>query len=228
MENLKSCEKCGFQSPIFRFLNPDDLKLVNEKRYEVVFETGETIFKQGTPCTHVASFADGLAKMYVEGANKKNIIIRFIKPHEFISGVGLFVNSKHHYSVSAVERSHVCFIDSNAFIEILRRNSTFSEAYLKLTQTAMVQTLEKLVNINQKVHHARVAEALLYLSEEVYRENPFIMTISKTELADMAAISRESNTRIIKEMCRDEIICMRGKQITINNPERLRQIRDHG
>lgn len=228
MDNLKRCENCGFRSPIFRFLDPDDLKLINDKRYEVVFEPGENIFKQGTPCTHVASFAEGMAKMYVEGSNKRNLIIRFIKPQEFISGVGLFVNSKHHYSVSALTRSSVCFIDSNVFIEILRKNATFSEAYLRLTQEAMVQSLEKLVHINQKNQQARVAEAILYLSEEIHKKDSFNMIISKTELADMAGISRESNTKIIKEMCREEIICISGKVITINNPHRLRQIRDRG
>ena len=228
MQNLRKCEKCAFQSPIFRFLNADELGLIESKRYEVIFEPGENIFKQGTPCTHVASFADGLGKMYVEGATRKNLIIRFVKPQEFISGVGLFVNSKHHYSVAAVERSQVCFIDSHVFIEILRKNATFSEAYLKLTQSAMAETLEKLVHINQKTQHARVAEAILYLSAEIYRNNPFNMTISKSELAEMAGISRESNTRIIKELCREEIICMNGKTITINNPDRLRRIRDQG
>ena len=108
---IKNCDNCGFQSSIFRFLKPEDKTLIEKNRYELVFQPGETIFKQGAACTHVASFSRGLAKMYIEGSGGKNLIIRFVRAQEFLAGIGVFYDDKHHYSVGAIDRSYLCFIE---------------------------------------------------------------------------------------------------------------------
>ena len=91
--NSIHCIDCCRKSPIFELLRPKELKLIDDNRHEVVYNPGETIFKQGTACTHVLSFTSGLAKIHMAGLNGKNLIIRLIKPIEFITGAGLFTNN---------------------------------------------------------------------------------------------------------------------------------------
>lgn len=61
-----------FASTAFNFLSDEELNLLENNRTEVVYKPGEIIFKQGSASTHVVLFISGLAKIYLEGYNKKS------------------------------------------------------------------------------------------------------------------------------------------------------------
>ena len=46
--------------------------------------------------------------------------------------------------------------------------------------------------------HGRIADALLFLHDEIYCKNPFILSISRQDLADLTAMSKENVIRVIK------------------------------
>jgi CRP/FNR family transcriptional regulator len=209
-------------------LSEEELRMIDENRHEVVYNPGETIFKQGTACTHVLSFTSGLAKIHMTGMNGKNLIIRLIKPIEFITGAGLFTNNMHHYSVTAIEKSCVCFIDKVIFFRLLEGNHKFCKEFMKLTQDHLIQSFEKLMNLNQKQNHGKVAESLLYLAGEIYGSNTFTLSITKTELSEMAGISKESTFKILKAFDSEGIINISGSSVEILNQELLSRISEKG
>ncbi len=201
-ENLaKNCVVCPFKAKAFSLLTNDELDLINKNKHEVLYKPGETIFKQGAAYTHVVSFSNGLSKIYLEGYNGKQLIIRLIKPNEFIASPGLSGNTGHYYSISAIEPTNVCFLEISVIRMIFKQNHVFSEMLMRDIHAHYSQTLQKLINLNQKHRHGRIAEALLYLSDEIYGSDEFSLTITKKELADMAGISTESSFRILKGTC---------------------------
>lgn len=110
-----NCQLCSLKSPLFQNLKNEELERITQTKRRVFFKAGETIVKQGAPLTHVISFTNGLAKVYIEGKNNHNLIIQFIKPTQFLGGPGIYVDSKHYFSVVALEDSAVCFIDMTVF-----------------------------------------------------------------------------------------------------------------
>lgn len=219
--NRSHCITCGKKSPIFEFLTEEELHLINDHRYEVVYKPGEIIFKLGTPCTHVLSFTSGLAKIHLEGDDGKNLIIRFVKPVEFVAGAGIFVNNRHHYTMTAIDKSYVCFIEKETFLEVLSSNKKFSEEFIKQTQQDLIHSFQKLINLNQKHSQGKIAEALLYLSKEIYNSNPFELSITKLELAELAGMSKEGVFKILKEFNKEKIILTQGTDIEILNLDLL-------
>ena len=226
--NSTNCKDCIKKCSVFDLLTPDELSLIDENRHEVLYNPRETIFKQGTACTHLLSFSSGLAKMHMTGSNEKNLIIRLIKPVEHITGAGLLGNNIHHYSITAIEESCVCFIERMAFIKVLESNMRFTRAFMQLSQKNLITTLNKLLNLNQKNNQGKIAEALLYLSEEIYESNPFTLNISKVELSEMAGMSEESTFKILKSFDNDGIINIGGSTIEILNQDLLNQISNKG
>ena len=226
--NTSHCVNCCKRSPIFEFLSDEELQMIDDHRHEVVYNPGETIFKQGAACTHVLSFTSGLAKIHMEGYQGKSLIIRLIKPVEFITGAGIFVNNVHHYSVSTIDKSCVCFIEKDTFRDILSTNKKFCEEFMRLTQHTLIQTLGKLINLNQKHSKGKIAEALLYLSNEIYQSNPFTLGIQKAELAQFAGMSKEGTFKILKEFSNEKIISVDGQKIEILNMKLLSDISTKG
>lgn len=215
-------------APSFKLLSTEELELVNSHRYEVTYKRGETIFKQGSACTHIITFSTGLAKIYLEGYNKKNLIVRLVKPNEFIASPGLNNTDKHYYSISAVEKSCVSFIETSIFKSIFKRNHGFAESLMREIHRNYSKTLQKLINLNQKHRMGRIAEALIYLSDDIYGSDSFELTLTKKELADMTGMSTESSFRILRELDDEGKIFLEKKNIKILDKDFLIQMSEIG
>lgn len=218
------CETCTERSPIFAPLSNEDLALINKDRYSIEFNAGEIIVKQGTLGTKVLSLVNGLAKIYIEGYNKKNLLLSIVKPWDLIGGPGVHTDNKNHYSVSAITKSTVCFIDPNNFNEVLRRNCMFSELMIKHISQKTIVNFGKMVSLTQKQMHGRMADALLYLSEVVFLSTSFNMVISRQDLADLSGMSKDSGIRILKEFEKDKIISLEGRNLVIFDLNKLKDI----
>ena len=87
---------------------------------------------------------------------------------------------------------------------------------------------DQILSLTQKQMHGRIADVLFYLSDKIYCNNPFDMTISRQDLADLSAMSKESAIRILKEFKEEGILTTEGNSINILKPELLKQISETG
>jgi len=188
---------------LFRFLSEEELEEVNLSRYEVSFHAGETVFKQGGPLTHIACITSGMAKVYLEGNKSKSIILKIIKPSELIGGPGFQVDNRHHFSVAAMTNVKACFINIDSFESMLKKNNQFAMEFINHLNYTTILLYSKMQNLIQKQMHGRIAETLLYLSRSIYNNSTFETELSRQDIADMSAMTKESAIRIIKEF-RDE------------------------
>jgi len=205
-----------------------DRELLEKTKYEVNYKAGEVIFKRGIQTTQLMFLTNGLAKSYIEGYNNRNLIIRLIKPYEIIGVLASFVGKQEQYSLMAVEDCNCCFYDLELYKEIARRNS---KVYDKLTENICVHALQyysKFISLTQKQVNGRIAEVLLYLHNEIYQKNPFTLTISRYDIADMTGMAKDTTIRVLKNFDTEKIIKLKNKEITILHLEKLAQISNNG
>ena len=222
------CDDCNKRSPMFESLTIEELKVLNEGRHSVKFNEGEVILKQGTRADYLVSVVEGFTKMYIEGPHNRNLVLDFIKPWKLMGGPGAQVDGKHKYSVVAVQETLVCFIDQGNFKKVLATNSEFSEQYLMYCSGKYLAALDRMVNISQKQMHGRVADALIYLSSEIYACPTIGEEISRQDIAEYTCMSKDSAIRVLKEFERDEIINLDRRQIEVLDTNRLHEISDKG
>src|SRR5512133_2030381 len=128
--NCTNCECCNTRVPMLRLLKDPELEILNENRYEVRFKGGENIIKQGTPSSHLVMLTTGMAKIFIEGIDNKNMIIELVRPWKLFGDPGIYLDNRYHYSVIAIEPCTACLIDVSNFKKIIRPNPEFSEAYI--------------------------------------------------------------------------------------------------
>jgi CRP/FNR family transcriptional regulator len=223
-----SCESCNERSPLFSLLSIEELKIMNANRFEVIFNTGENIVKQGTSASHMIMITSGMAKLYLEGFDKKNLLLEIISPWQLFGGPGIFTDYRYHYSVSALVETSACFIAIENMRKVMRTNPDFSEALLKNCSRGGVSNFERLISLTQKQMHGRLADVLLYLSEKIYASKHFSLNITRQEIGEMSNMTKESATRILKEFEHAGIIKLETKEVTINDMEKLNQLSLHG
>lgn len=226
--NTHSCINCSVKSPIFNYLSDNELNLINESRCHVSYKAGETIRKQGAHLSHVISVNSGLCKMYLEGVEYRKLILRIIKPTSFIGGPGLFVDLKHHFTVTALVDTKVCFIDSKVFKEILENNKKFSEEFMQDISKNTISIYKRIISLTQKQMAGRIADALIYLSDDIFENRKFDMVLSKQELADFTKMSKDSLVRVLKTFTSEQLINLSGNAIEILDYDKLLRISSIG
>lgn len=225
---VRSCLNCSCKSTLFSFLNHDELELIEKNRLNVIFKPGETIRKQGTQMTHVLSVNTGMAKLYLEGIENRNAIIRIVRPTNFIGGPGIYLDQMHHYSVMAMMESSVCFIDMNIFKEVIRRNSRFAEEFMKDFSRNTLNVYNRLIYLTQKQMPGRMADSLLYLFEEIFESDHFPLLLTKQDLADLSAMSKDSAIKVLRSFEHEQLIHFDEKELRLLDREALKKISRFG
>lgn len=224
----EGCDKCNRMSPLFRLLEPGELEIINMDRYSVRFREGEVILKQGTRASNMISVVEGFVKVYIEGFNDRNLILDFAQPWELIGAPGALGEGKYSYTVVARRETLVCFLNLENFLKVLDMNSTFSREYIKICSGHYARSMDRMVSLSQKQMHGRIADALIYLSEDIYSSEIIGQEISRQDIADYTSMSKDSAIRILKEFERDHIIDLEDKNIVVTDSGRLHAISLNG
>ncbi len=227
IHHSSNCADCNFKVSIFNSLSTVELELINNNRFQVSYKAGEIIFKQGTPSPYFVCITSGLAKIYIEGYGK-NLILALIKPIDYIFGPGIYVDNRHYYSAAAVEDCTACLVDVVIFKKLIRENPDFAEEFIKRVSLQSIFNFDQVISLTQKQMHGRIADVIFYLSDKIYCQNPFEMTISRQDLADLSGMSKESAIRILKEFKEEGILTTSGNTMEIWNTKQLRQISETG
>ncbi len=208
----------------FKFLKNKELDLIKQNSYEVTFKAGETIKKERAPLTHVITLRSGLCKLYLEGLNNRNVILRIIKPGDFVGGPGIYTDLLHHYTVTALMNSTALFIDVKIIKQIIHTNIEFAEEFIKLMSIKLLSTYGRLINLTQKQMPGRVAGALIYLTDEVFETRKFDMILSKQDLAYLTSMSKDNVVRVLKAFTKEGLINLTNENIKIIDYDSLLRI----
>jgi CRP/FNR family transcriptional regulator len=226
--SIDNCENCEMRWKNFQHLTKSELQLVNENRYEATFKPGEIIIKQGTPATSVLFLASGMAKNYIEGLRGRNFIMGILLPGQLIMGPGAYVDSRYTCSVAAITALRACFISFDIFRHLVKVNGAFAESLLEDMSSKSLRSHIRMVNLAQKKMSGRLAEIMLYFSDEIFKADEFEMVLSRQELGEMTNMVKESVVRILREMEVSGVISTSSSIIKILDKEKLMEISEKG
>lgn len=228
MLTIKTKLKCGLctykQQCYFSTLSKDESNFLYQNKTELDFKAGETIYKQGTVSKYLIFLLSGMAKVLIEGDNNKNYIVQLVKPFHFIDFPAIFDNDMLFRSTVAVVDSRACLIDIEAFKSLVMSNKKHFPKVIRHFNEVQQQYSTRLINVLYKNMEARIADALLYLVNEVYYSRVFTLTISRKDLAELAGMSKESASRILSQLKDEEVLKIKGKEIEVLNKKYLEQL----
>jgi CRP-like cAMP-binding protein len=225
---VDNCENCTGQWKNFQHLTKSELKMINDNRYEATFKPGEIMIKQGSPTSNALFMANGVAKTYIEGINGKNFIMGIALPGNLIMGPGAYVDSRHTYSVAAITIVQACFIGFDIFKQLVRVNGAFAEGLLEDLSAKSAKSHTRMVNLSQKRMSGRLADALLYFSDDVFKSDEYEMILTRQELGEFTSMAKECVVRILKELEDSGVIYSDSSKIKILDRGKLIQISEKG
>jgi CRP/FNR family transcriptional regulator len=205
-------------------LSADEKKMLKENMYESSYKAREIIFKQGVPLSHAVFMSEGYAKIYMEGFGGKEVILIIFGPLTYMSGPGLYWGGEFCFSAMALTDVKACFVDKKLFKNIVNTNIDFCNMLLVETARRSIVRINAFMNIVHKKMPGKMAGALIFLSDVVYKNRSFNAYISRKELGEYTSMSKESAIRILKDFKDSGIIDYVGDYFKIVDYERLQKI----
>jgi CRP-like cAMP-binding protein len=222
-----NCIDCKCKSGPFKRLTDEQMRKVDKNRTELTYKKGEIMCKQGTFVSSLIFVRKGFVKVFLENGDDPTII-SVVKSGAFIGLQSLYGENIFHYSAEAMTDTEICLTDINTFRELILENSNFAKGIIETLNGDLISSYSRLFSLTQKHINGRFAELLLFMSQTLYADNPFKLTISRKDMADLISTSPESVSRLMSEFKEQGIITAKGHILEILDKARLESISVRG
>ena len=222
-----SCNECYARAKCFvqRTKNAEGFYALPKSH--IRYKKGETIVKEGARVTDILYVIEGLVKMYIEGPDK-NIIIKLLNSDDYIGLTSLFGDDTYYFTAVALKETKVCIINREGIKDLITLSCDFSRELSNWYCKNYNIMLTKCLNLGLRQLNGKLANTLLYLNREEFKEIDIFSYISRKDLAELSGMSMESVVRILSEFRDEKIIEIKGKKIEIMDLERLKIINQRG
>ena len=210
---------CEIQSPIFQILKPDEVELIRSSKTQVIFHKGEILTKQGAFSSYILYIIKGLVKKHVEDQSERYLNISIHSENKFIGLSSLFQQKQYLYTTVAITETQAFLIETSSLQALLKQNPLFSYEIILQYCKENKHTFEVLQTVTFKQMYAKLASALLYLSQ--WNKDNIFNYLNRREIAAFAGLSVETTVKLLKEFEQDGIIKLNEKNITIVNNYKL-------
>jgi len=205
--------------PIFSDVDEPDLEklatLTTRKRYPkdgVVFfenEAGDTLFM----------VAAGRVKVTILGDDGREIILSVLGPGEFFGEMALLDNEPRSATTIAAEDSELVSLSRADFEGVLSHNPLIMASLIKVLTSRLRHANHQISTLALLDVYGRVARVIVELGrEEGKRLKDGRITFQRPthqEIANRIGTTRETVTRMLKDLQRQNLIKVNGKEIVL-------------
>lgn len=201
-------------------------KLKSEKRSKK-FNKKDTIFYEGDYPNFLYFVNAGKIKTSKMNKDGKDFITGLYSEGDFFGYTEMIKDSNYTETATAFENSELTLIPREEFLKLLYSSREVSALFIKMLAGNMAEKQEELLNLAYDTVRKRVADSLLKLHEKynVNNEPNFSISIARDDLAAIVGTATESVIRTLSEFKADGYINIKGSNITILAPEKLKNYR---
>ncbi|MBS3808074.1 MAG: Crp/Fnr family transcriptional regulator [Bacteroidales bacterium] len=211
----KTEENLSNTIPFQNLLSEDETEQIKLHSNIVTYHENDVIFKQDTRTSHFMFIQSGLIKIYRENRNNKIKIVKLGIPGELLGLNSVLGEEIFSYSAAALGKTIIQIIDYNVMESVLLNNGQFARALMGSICSDNLGIFKRLISQSQKQLPGRIADIILYFSEDIYHSKNFSFPLTRTELAELAGTTKESLIRTLTEFKNDKIIVLEGKKVEI-------------
>lgn len=212
--------------PIFQELTDEEINQVIDISITRNYKKNSYIFSQDDPIENVYFICSGTVKIYRTDVNGREQIVSFLKKGEMFPHVGLFRNGNYPAFSSVVEDAVLVVIPTKLFEKVLLNNPELSmkmfyvlgeiivDLHHRLGAQILNNTYEQIVKLLLRLARLHGTK----LKNEFYILRP---EFTNKELASMIGTTRETVSRTLTRMRKEELIFVDEEGNYLFDPEQL-------
>jgi CRP/FNR family transcriptional regulator len=195
----------------------------------VQFGSGAVIFREGDHCGSVHVLCSGRVKLSATSREGRTLILKIARSGEILGLSAALAGQAYEVTAETVEPCKLKTIRRQALLDFLDRNP---DASMRAARAVAQEYKAAFYEVRRLALPAtasgRVANLLLDWSREASPETSgkgrCMMPLTHEEIASMTATTRETVTRVLGQLKRDNLIQIHGAALTVLQPQALERL----
>jgi CRP/FNR family transcriptional regulator len=225
---LFNCSNCFLNGFTSFYLSEAERREICGSANQLHFKKGELILKQGAKSASIGFLHKGIVKFTYQKDAKKSYIMTVVSGPKLIGQANLFFKDKNIFSIVAVEDSDVCFLDSRKTLSVLENHGKFLLSLVERSSDMFQSSIFNFISLAHNQVHGRIADILIFLWENVYKNSEYDFTLTRKEIAEFAACSHENVISVLSQYNKEGLIGFEGRKIIIKDLNKLKEISKNG
>lgn len=230
MERQQGCQDCAARGKhLFCSMENAALDKFDSIGTTVQFSSGAVIFREGDNCGSIHVLCSGRVKLSATSREGRTLILKIARAGEVLGLSAALANQPYEVTAETVEPCRLKTIRRQALLDFLDRNP---DASMRAARTVAQEYKAAFSEVRRLALPAtasgRVAGLLLEWSREQgpsgAPKGRCMMTLTHEEIASMTATTRETVTRVLGQLKRDQLISIRGAALTVLQPQELERL----
>jgi CRP/FNR family transcriptional regulator, cyclic AMP receptor protein len=211
---------------LFRDLNEQEIEKIVQISLSRTWKKNSYIFLQGEPLDNVYFIDDGRVKIYKSDVNGREQIVSILKKGEMFPHVGFFRKGSYPANAEVLEKATLVVVPIAKFESVLIENPELCIKVFNVLGEKIVDLQNRLEEQILNNTYEQIIKLLIRLGEKHGTKNEDGNVVLKNEftnkdLANMIGTTRETVSRTLTKMKKEELIEMDDEGNMIIDPDTL-------
>tara|TARA_B000000532_G_scaffold80256_1_gene63977 strand:- start:354 stop:1037 length:684 start_codon:yes stop_codon:yes gene_type:complete len=204
---------------IFWDLNEDELGHIADKMVAKHFENGNYIFLEDSEGEQCFFVLEGSVKVTRLSKDGREVILAMLNEGDFFGEMSLLDGESRSANVIALEKTKVLTLDRNDFIEVVNDYPQIAVQLLKELARRLRKSDRQIASLSLSDAEKRIALCIIRFADEQGVIQNGKVSIPKTpiqqDIANMAGTSRETVSRALGLLEKEDLIERNGRELII-------------
>jgi CRP/FNR family cyclic AMP-dependent transcriptional regulator len=203
--------------------NNKTLESLSEESNTNGYKKKQVIYKQGNHPHYLFYIQKGKVKTYKTHEDGKDLVIDLFNEGDFFGYTALLEGTAYAETAEAIEETELALIPRKEFEDLLNSNPSIAKKLISLLSKNVVAKENQLLGIAYNTLRKKVAEALVSMLKKyhVNKKEPFVVDLSREELATIAGTATESLIRTLSDFKTEKLIDIKSGKVVITDESKL-------
>ena len=211
--------------PVFETLVEDDLARVAQVAVPRTFAPGHVVFREGDQSDTCYVVAGGHARALREHSDGRTLALARFGPGDIFGELAMFDDERRSATVEALDELHALAILGQDMRRLLREHPDMAVKLVISLGRRLRAANERLSRQSFQTVQSRVASVLIGLVKQAQEEggpdSDVLVTVTQSEVAQLAGSSRESASRFLAVLERAGIVSQGRGRLVVHDPGAL-------
>ena len=201
--------------PLFAGIGDEDLEEVAEHLIERRFPKGATIVEEGTPGDYMYVIREGRVKVTKLSEDGREKILQMLGEGAFFGEMALLDQAPRSATVKTLLPVRLLALSRVDFLSVLRRSPDLAMGVIQELTRRLRETDEQASSLSFQRVKERTRGLLRRASQPGEGGRRITQPLTHQQIADMIGTSRETVTRVVKELKQDGWLEQQGKRYLV-------------
>ena len=205
--------------PIFSELSDDDISSLGRLAIRKHYAKDNVVFFENEEGDFFFMILDGRIKVTILGDDGREVILSLLGPGDFFGEMALLDNEPRSATAIAVEDSELLSLHRTDFQSVLTDNRTITAGLIKVLSGRLRRANHQISTLALLDVYGRVARVIVDMAREEGRRlkdgRIAFRRATHQEIANRIGTTRETVTRMLKDLERQGLIHVEGKELVV-------------